>query len=221
MERLARLGFVPRLVMFDLDGTLVDSAADIAYSLSLALTDMGLSAVDELRVRRWVGRGASRLVMCALDAQALPHALHDELLQGFLQHYSRHVCVFSSVYPGVMDAMLAFAAEGAHLACVTNKPYAPARDLLDALGLLDGFSLLLGGDTLPQKKPHPAPLLHCLSYFDVRPAQALMVGDSVNDIEAARAAGIKSLAVSYGYNHGENIADSHPDWLVGDLRELL
>ena len=119
------------------------------------------------------------------------------------------------------ELLAACRAAGMFLACVTNKPHAPARALLDALDLLEPFDLLLGGDSLPHKKPHPGALLHCLQYFDVAAAQALMVGDSSNDVEAARAAGVKVAALPWGYNHGEPIATSHPDWLLQSLDELL
>jgi len=104
---------------------------------------------------------------------------------------------------------------------VTNKPYRPAVALLEALNLLDAFELVIGGDTLVHKKPHPEPLLHCLRHFQVSAAQALMVGDSRNDVDAARAAGIKSLALPYGYNHGEPIEACAPDRLVASLAELI
>lgn len=215
------LGFSPRLAMFDLDGTLVDSVADIALSLNRALTDIGLPAVTLLQVQTWVGRGASRLVYCVLEHQRRPSTLHDELLARFMARYQESVCEVSTVYDGVPELLLACRRAGVHLACVTNKPYAPAKALLEALNLLESFDLLLGGDSLVHKKPHPGPLLHCLRHFDVPAADALMVGDSSNDVDAAKAAHVRVLAVPYGYNHGEPIAASAPDWLVESLRELL
>jgi len=215
------LGFLPRLAIFDLDGTLVDSVADIALSLNRALTDIGLPEVTLLQVQTWVGRGASRLVYCVLEHQRRPSTLHDELLARFMARYQESVCEVSTVYDGVPELLLACRRAGVHLACVTNKPYAPAKALLEALNLLESFDLLLGGDSLVHKKPHPEPLLHCLRHFDVPAADALMVGDSSNDVDAAKAAHVRVLAVPYGYNHGEPIAASAPDWLVESLRELL
>lgn len=217
----APLEFVPKLVMFDLDGTLVDSVADIALSLNRALGDMAMPEVSEVQVRTWVGRGASRLVYCVLEHQHRPADLHDILLARFMARYQASVCEASTVYPGARELVLACRNAGIYLACVTNKPYAPARALLDELDLLEPFDLLLGGDSLPHKKPHPAPLQHCLQEFGLEPGQALMVGDSRNDVEAARAAGILCVAVPYGYNHGEPIQASEPDWLVESLSELL
>ncbi|HEX6590675.1 MAG TPA: phosphoglycolate phosphatase [Moraxellaceae bacterium] len=221
MALFATLGASPKLVMFDLDGTLVDSVADISLSLNRALADIGLPAVTEVQVRTWVGRGASRLVYCVLEHQHRAPALHDELLARFMARYQESVCEVSTVYPGGRELLLACKAAGLALACVTNKPYAPARALLEALDILQPFDLLLGGDSLPHKKPHPLPLQHCLQHFGLRPEQALMVGDSRNDVEAARAAGVKVVALPWGYNHGEPIEAARPDWLVDSLTELL
>lgn len=221
MTLFSPLGFMPKLVMFDLDGTLVDSVADIALSLNRALGDLGLPAVSEPQVRTWVGRGASRLIYCVLEHEHRSPALHDELLARFMARYQESVCEVSTVYPGARELLLACKAAGLHLACVTNKPYAPARALLEALDLIEPFDLLLGGDSLPHKKPHPGPLQHCLQHFGVTAAQSLMVGDSRNDVEAARAAGVRVVAVPWGYNHGEPIEAARPDWLVDSLQELL
>lgn len=221
MPPFSSLGIQPALVMFDLDGTLVDSVADIALALNRALQDLGMAAVSELQVRHWVGRGASRLIYCVLEHQQQAPTRHDELLARFMARYQAAVCAASTVYPGVHELLAACKAAGIKLACVTNKPYAPAKALLEALDLLPAFELLLGGDTLPHKKPHPQPLLHCLQYFAIPAEAALMVGDSRNDVEAARAAGVRVLALPWGYNHGEPIAATRPDWLVDSLTELL
>lgn len=221
MAFFSALGVAPKLVMFDLDGTLVDSVADIALSLNRGLADLGLPAVSIEQVKTWVGRGASRLVYCVLEHQRQSPDLHDELLARFMARYQESVCEVSTVYPGGRDLLLACKAAGIRLACVTNKPYAPAKALLEALDILQPFDLLLGGDSLPHKKPHPLPLQHCLQHFGLKPAEALMVGDSRNDVEAARAAGVKVVAVPWGYNHGEPIMAAQPDWLVDSLTELL
>lgn len=216
-----KLGYQPRLVLCDLDGTLVDSAADIHLALNRALGDLALDRVSEAQVRRWVGQGASRLIHCVLEHHRLNHELHGVLLAQFMERYIGSVCETSEVYPGVREFISACHADGIRLACVTNKPYVPARDLLDALNLLNDFELLIGGDTLPHRKPHPEPLLHTLRHFELPVAQALMVGDSRNDVEAARAAHMPVVALTYGYNHGEPIADAQPDWLVDSLASLL
>lgn len=222
------LGELPRAILMDLDGTLIDSAADIALSLNRALDDLGLPRVSELQVRDWVGRGAGRLVEVVLQHVVPHHAdnpyrheVEARLLERFMARYQDSVCEASTVYPGVRDFIDAAQAAGIRLACVTNKPYKPAVALLRALDLLDDFELLIGGDTLAHKKPHPEPLLHCLRHFEVTASQALMVGDSRNDVDAARAAGIKVVAVPYGYNHGEPIEACAPDRLVASLAELI
>lgn len=222
------LGKQPKLILIDLDGTLVDSAGDITLALNRALDDLALPAVDESQVRLWVGRGAARLLEVTLqhvqphyseDPQR--HELQERLMAAFMKHYQALVCETSTIYPGVREFLAAARADGIRLACVTNKPFAPARALLEALNLLPDFELLLGGDSLVHKKPHPGPLLHCLRHFEVTAADTLMVGDSRNDVEAAHAAGIRVLAVSYGYNHGEPVSVGAADRLVDSLAELL
>lgn len=217
------LGYSPALILLDLDGTLVDSAADIHLCLNQALADLAYPAASERQVREWVGRGAPRLCELAL-AQLMPqhsHADVSELLNRFMTRYTASVCQVSTVYDGVWPFLDAAQTVGIPLACVTNKPYAPARDLLAALDLLPRFQLLLGGDQLDHRKPHPEMLLHCLQHFSIPAEQALMVGDSRNDVDAARAAGVRSLAVSYGYNHGEDIRLCQPDWLVDSLATVI
>ena len=225
MSLFSAIGFQPRLVMFDLDGTLVDSAGDIAVALNRALADLGLAQVSETQVRLWVGRGAPRLVHCALEhlGQAAEDGehLHAHLLERFMARYRENVSSRSALYPGVAELLAACCQAGVRLACVTNKPFEPARTLLDDLGILAPFDLVLGGDSLPHKKPHPGALLHCLRHFEVRAGEALMVGDSRNDVEAAQAAGVRVVALPWGYNHGEPIEASRPDWLLESLVELL
>lgn len=221
MALFSQLPTMPKLVMFDLDGTLVDSVADIALALNRALAELGFPAVSLAQVRDWVGRGASRLVYCVLEHVRVTADQHDRVLATFMRHYQQSVCEESTLYPGVIELLEAARAAHIALACVTNKPFAPAQALLDELALSPYFDLVLGGDSLPHKKPHPAPLQHCLQYFSVSAAQALMVGDSRNDVEAAKAAGVAVVAVPYGYNHGEPIIASKPTYLVESLRELL
>lgn len=217
----SKIGFTPRLVICDLDGTLVDSAGDIHAALNAALTELGLEPVSEYQVRNWVGRGASRLVYCVLEDGHYRLDLHDELLACFMRHYQAEVCRSSQLYDGVAEFIAACQKAHIPLACVTNKPFAPAKGLLEALHILQPFQLLIGGDTLAHKKPHPEPFLHCLRYFGVPANQALVLGDSRNDVEAAMAAHIPCVALSYGYNHGEPIEACKPEWIVDSMVELL
>jgi len=210
-----------KAVFFDLDGTLVDSAADIHAALEIAMADLGLRSVGEQQVREWIGRGASRLVHCAIEQANADPALHSRLLDQFMLRYQSHVCTNSQVYDGVLRCLEYCQTQHLHLACITNKPLRPAKLLLSQLNLLKYFSLVLGGDSLDHRKPHPAPLLHALAYYDVLPDQAIMVGDSRNDVEAAHAAGMACIALSYGYNHGEPLQACAPDLLLDSLHELF
>ena len=148
MALFSAVGFMPKLAMFDLDGTLVDSAADIAIALDRALADLGLPGVSEAQVRTWVGRGASRLVHCALEHQRHPvdafEKLHESLLARFMTRYQEDVSGHSTLYPGAAELLAACRGAGIALACVTNKPYAPARALLADMAILEPFDLLLG-----------------------------------------------------------------------------
>ncbi|MDT8879876.1 phosphoglycolate phosphatase [Halomonas saccharevitans] len=139
----------------------------------------------------------------------------------FLAHYGRAPCARTRLYPGAREALEGLSARGLPLALVTNKPSAFIAPLLEAFDLARHFALCLGGDSLAAKKPDPAPLLHVAAHFDVAPSACLMVGDSRHDIEAGRAAGFRTLAVPYGYNHGEPVALSRPDGTVESLAELV
>lgn len=213
-----------RLVAFDLDGTLVDSVPDLAAAVDAALADLDLAPPGESRVRNWVGNGSQRLMARALrDALGRdPDApLLDRAHQGFLDHYGRDPSAHTRLYPGVQEALDALRDRGLPLALVTNKPSAFIAPILAAFNLQAHFGLCLGGDSLARKKPDPAPLRHVAAHFDVPPAACLMVGDSRHDIEAGRAAGFRTLAVPYGYNHGEPVRDSAPDGVVESLAELV
>ncbi|WP_355661325.1 phosphoglycolate phosphatase [Halomonas salifodinae] len=212
------------LVTFDLDGTLVDSVPDLAAAVDLTLADLVLPAAGEAKVRDWVGNGARVLVERALTA-ALGRAPEAERLeaahQRFLHHYGRAPNARTRLYPGVREALTGLAGRGLILTLVTNKPVAFIAPILEGLGIDGCFARCLGGDSLPEKKPHPAPLLAMSGHFDVPPSRCLMVGDSRHDIAAGKAAGFRTLAVPYGYNHGEPVAASGPDGMVESLAELV
>ena len=213
----------PDLVALDLDGTLVDTVPDIAWCIDRTMPRFGVARRGEALVRHWVGNGVERLVERALtggtDAPAEP-ALLREACGVFLDLYARHGRDRSRVYPGVHDGVTALRSHGAALACITNKPRAPAVDLLAHLGLLDSFELVLGGDSLPRRKPHPLPLLHACSELRVSVGSSVFVGDSINDVQAARAAGMRVACVSYGYNHGRDVAEAAPDAVIDSIEEL-
>ncbi|WP_244516254.1 phosphoglycolate phosphatase [Halomonas daqiaonensis] len=155
------------------------------------------------------------------QTQIYDNALLERAHAAFLEHYGRDPGAHTRLYPGVREALDALRDRGLPLALVTNKPYAFIAPILDGFGLSDTFALCLGGDSLPEKKPDPAPLLHVAAHFGVSPSACLMVGDSRHDIAAGRAAGFRTLSVTYGYNHGEPVRDSGPDGVVESLSELV
>ena len=213
----------PKLIVIDLDGTLVDSAPDLAFSIDRMLESLGLPARGEDRVRLWVGNGAERLVQRALTGSmdGLPDAaLFERAFPIFMEVYARNTSGRSRLYPGVLEGLGQLVAAGYHLACVTNKPERFTRPLLEALGLVSYFGVVVAGDTLPRKKPDPLPLQHAAGHFGASAPQSLMVGDSVSDVRAARAAGWDVVCVSYGYNHGTDIRAAGPDAVIDTLTQL-
>ncbi|WP_415845661.1 phosphoglycolate phosphatase [Stutzerimonas zhaodongensis] len=226
MTRLEQLfdGKLPRLAMFDLDGTLMDSVPDLAAAVDKMLMLLGRQPAGVAQVRDWVGNGSRVLVRRALAGQ-LQHddvadELADEALALFMQAYSGgHE--LTSVYPGVRECLDWLRERDVKLAIITNKPSQFIEPLLEEKGLTGYFQWLVGGDTLPQQKPDPAALLWVMDQAGVEPGASLFVGDSRNDVRAAKAAAVACVALSYGYNHGEPIANEEPSLVLDDLRELV
>ena len=226
MTRLEQLfdGQLPRLVMFDLDGTLMDSVPDLAAAVDKMLMLLGREPAGIARVRDWVGNGSKVLVRRAL-AGKLQHdgvadELADEALALFMQAYSGgHE--LTTVYPGVRECLDWLRERDVKLSIITNKPAQFIEPLLEEKGLAGYFQWLVGGDTLPQQKPDPAALLWVMSQAGVAPDASLFVGDSRNDVRAAKAAAVPCVALTYGYNHGEPIANEAPTLVLDDLRELV
>lgn len=213
----------PTIVLCDLDGTLVDSVPDLAYSIDEMQAALGLERRGEERVRQWVGNGAERLVHRALTGEMDADAdgrLFQQAFPLFLDFYARHTSDRSELYAGVGAGLEQLAALNIRLACITNKPRRFAEPLLKELGVLDFFEAVVGGDCLPQKKPSPEPLLHAITLLDGEPAHTLYVGDSETDVRAARAAGITVVCVTYGYNHGRDIRAAKPDAVIDSLTQL-
>ena len=217
-------GRLPRLAMFDLDGTLVDSVPDLTAAVDRVLVQLGRAPAGRERVRLWVGNGARVLVRRALagglDHDGVDEALAAEALELFMAAYADNH-VLTDVYPGVVETLDHLRAAGVALALITNKPARFLPELLADKGLDGYFQWLVGGDTLPQQKPDPAALFWVMAQAGVSAGEALFVGDSRNDVRAARAANVTCVALSYGYNHGEPIALENPAMVVDDLRQLL
>lgn len=214
---------VPAAVLFDLDGTLVDSAPDLATAVNRTLAELGRAPVAEDTVRVWIGNGARRLVARALAGQrelaAEPPGLEAALAR-FCEHYWDCLVAQSRPYPGVRRGLDTLSALGLPLGVVTNKPARFTAPLLEALQLADYFQVLVSGDTLPVKKPDPAPLVHAAGRLGAPVADCLLVGDSRADLDAALAAGMPMVRVPYGYPGGDATFDDHPELEVATVDQV-
>jgi phosphoglycolate phosphatase len=209
----------PKLVLFDLDGTLVDSAPDIAAALNAALAELGQPTHPLPVVTGYVGDGAAKLVERALAPGA--QLDQDLLLERFRAQYAANVCVATLPYPGIVDTLERLAAGGAPLAVVTNKPGVLARALLQALSLDRFFADVIGdGDGFP-RKPSPEIALHVCARHAVAPAETLLVGDGLPDVRLGRAARCRVAAVTWGYTPRALLLAERPDWTVDAPHELL
>lgn len=215
---------IPGLVIFDLDGTLIDSVPDIAVAVDATLDELNRPAVGETQVRAWVGNGAARLLHRALTGEMQGEAEPEQFeraMAAFGRHYSQRLWQASACYPGVPEVLGQLRERGARLACVTNKPERFTQPLLEQTGLEAYFELILAGDSLPAKKPDPLPLLTAMERCGATPESTLMVGDSASDVGAARAAGVGVACLSYGYNHGSDVRELNPDQVFDSLFELM
>ncbi len=214
------------LILFDLDGTLVDSAPDLALAVNHMLTALNREPHCPETIRGWVGNGAQTLVKRGLSGsseidETIDPELFEKALSIFLDYYARNLCVETVCYPNVAQTLKALKAKDYRLALVTNKPYDFIAPLLEGLELDGLFELCLGGDSLSKRKPDPMPLMHVCERLGVCASKCVMVGDSKNDIVAANGAKMQSIGVSYGYNYGEDIALHKPDHVVHDFGEIL
>lgn len=211
------------LILFDLDGTLVDSVGDLAWCGNEMLRALDMPLHDPQAARHWVGNGLERLVKRVLtgDMDAEPdEALFRTGLDLFNRFYADHASDHSLLYPGALEALKYLASLELNLACVTNKPEPFTSALIAAMGLTEYFGLVVAGNTTARIKPDPMQLHYAADHFAVAYDKCLMVGDSSNDVKAARAAGFSIICVPYGYNHGNDIRDSNPDLVVENLIEL-
>lgn len=207
------------LVVFDLDGTLVDSAADIAEALNRTLEDIGLARVPEATVLGWIGDGVRRLAEQAVQAAGRQIDLA-AVMPTFMVHYRECLLRSPQLFAGVVDALAQLRALKVPLAICTNKPVALVPPLLQHLGIADAFALVLGGDSLPQRKPSGEPLRHIAAHFEVPVDACLMVGDSLTDYRAAEDAGMPIALVRYGYPRGLDLEKAQAVAVIDDLRKL-
>lgn len=213
-----------RALAFDLDGTLVDSAPGLAQAIDHALADLQLPPPGVARASTWIGNGAdvmmTRALTWALGREPQENEQRDARTL-FDKYYAETVEAGSTLFPQVKATLAELAEKGLPLAIVTNKPTPFVAPLLASLGIADYFSLIIGGDDVVVKKPHPAAIFLVLGRFGVLPQQLLFVGDSRNDILAAQAAGVPNIGMTFGYNYGEPIASSQPDLTLDSFDELL
>ena len=213
----------PSMVLIDVDGTLVDSVPDLAYCVDEMMKQLDMPVRGEDVVRHWVGNGVERLVRRALINQLdgePDEALFQKAIPIFEALYAENTSKRSCLYPGVKEALDFLKTTGVRIGCVTNKAAQFTLPILQDLGISDYFEMVVCGDELPKKKPDPMPLLHVAEKLGVKPEQSLMLGDSMSDVKAARAAGFDIICMSYGYNHGEDIRDYNPDAVVDSMDEV-
>ncbi len=211
-----------RLVAFDLDGTLVDSANDIARAVDQALAELGERTYGVDHIKGWVGEGLTKLLKRALtgDVDGEPDpALVAKARETFRKHYLAGLCIDTRLYPGALETLDALKPRY-RLACITNKSMEYTAPLLEALGVAGRFQMVVGGDTVKVLKPDPRPLLHVCEKLGVEPAASCMVGDSKADILAAKAAGFRAVAVSYGYGQGVDLKALGAEIELNSLKEL-
>ncbi len=218
------MAYSPSLVLIDLDGTLVDSVPDLSYAVDHMMMALEMPQHGEQKVRQWVGNGIEKLVKRALtdDMDAEPETdLFEQGLRIFKGSYAECNGRHSVLYDGVQEGLDWLKQEGFTIACITNKAQQFTVPLLEKLNVWDYFQLVISGDSLPKKKPDPMPLLHCAAHFSVKPSQALMLGDSMTDVKAARNAEFGAIiCVTYGYNHGVDIREASPDAVIDSFVQL-
>lgn len=209
-----------RAAIVDLDGTLIDTLGDFSAALDRMLAGLGLPALPRGRVADFIGKGSEHLIRAVLAHVGAPPQLYERAYEDYQAAYRVVNGRSAEVYPGAAEGLRLLRAAGLRLACVTNKPGEFARALLQAKGLAAGFDAVFGGDAFERKKPDPLPLLRACDALGAAPAQTLVLGDSRNDAQAARAAGCPVVLVTYGYNHGEPVRSVDADGYVDSLAEV-
>ena len=204
-----------RLIAFDLDGTLIDSAPDLVEAVNFALTKLDKPTHSQATIQQWIGNGADVLVKRALlnnwHVGEIPEDF-EEAFELFKTYYAEHDWVHSRLYDGVLETLDTLKSDGFKLACITNKTARFTNPLMETAGLASYFDFIASGDTFAEMKPNPLPLLETAKLLNVAPENAWMIGDSINDISAGKSAGFKTIAVSYGYAGQHSMADLNADY---------
>lgn len=204
------------LLMFDLDGTLVDTRLDLANSINHARERYGLPALQLPEVMKYVGDGIHKLLQRTFPDSG-PEKI-DEVVAVFRAHYRDHLLDFSIFYPGVGEVLEHFRRK--KMAVISNKPEEFVRSILRGLEAHDVFEIILGGDSLPVFKPNPEPILHVLNEVKIAPERGVIIGDSGSDIEAGRQARVLTCAATYGFRDMKTLVEAEPDFMIDDIRQL-
>lgn len=218
----------PAAILFDLDGTLVDSVYDLADALNLALAEFGLPTKNIEQIRGWIGNGAEMLLIRAISDEVkrdfkipeLHSKLFDDLFTAFKNYYSERVYKSSRLYPGVVETLKLLVCNDIKLAVVTNKPVQLADKLVSTAGLTPFFRLVVGGDSLAVKKPDPTPLVYACAQLSVATDRTVMVGDSASDISAANAINMPILAADWGYTQGLDLTKANVTAIIRRFTEI-
>jgi phosphoglycolate phosphatase len=213
----------PELILFDLDGTLADTVTEVTMAVNQTLGDEGLAPVSSLQVSHWMGKGTAWFMSQALNerlGKAVDEEIFQKLYPRFLDHYAALTGQAATLYPGTLDTLKALTQEGFRLGVVTNKDRRLTVKLLTALNLDSYFEIIVAGGDTARGKPSPEPLLLALKKTGTDARETLFVGDSQNDVQAARAAGIAVWAFEHGYNHGEPIQTANPDQVLAGYDHL-
>jgi len=204
-------------VLFDLDGTLVNSLEDLTDAVNFMLTGYGKTNLSSAEVRRLVGKGARNLIRRALVTDSVDDIDHG--LRLFVEFNTAHIADKSRLYPGVKELLETLLADGLRLAVISNKQETLSRLILESLGISSCFEVICGGDTFSEMKPSPMPLIKVMDGFGVTPAQAVMIGDSINDIQAGRQAGVTTIGCAWGYAGQGELAEA--DRLASSCGEIV
>lgn len=206
------------LVIFDLDGTLIDSSRDIAWSANMVLHSMGYERLDMEVIKESIGWGVKNLLEKLMPEEA-PESIESARLK-FLDFYGGHLVVETTIYPGVVETLEYLRSSGKKMAVVTNKPHALSVAILDELKLKGYFGAVLGGDSLPNRKPHPEPVEKVLSLLGVAPSASVIVGDSPVDCEAGRSARVGTVGITYGFRGRKELEGAGCDFIIDSILEL-